>query len=93
MDIDSPVTNNSILKNIESYFGNSPDSPSLSKNIFKKKNSSSKSNVTNNSNRSKSKPLATKNLNTLFDLQKESKFDSPTSTLAADISENFHIQE
>ncbi|CCH42579.1 M-phase inducer phosphatase 1 [Wickerhamomyces ciferrii] len=82
MDIDSPVqsNNNSLLKNIESYFGNSPDSPSLTKNLFKKKSS-------------KPKPLATKNLNTLFDLQKESKFDSPTSTLAADLSENFHIQE
>ncbi len=89
MDIDSPNTNHSLLKNIESYFGgnnNSPDSPSLSKNLFKKKSSRLNSGP-------KPKPLATKNLNTLFDLQHDSKFDSPTSTLAADLSENFHIQE
>lgn len=82
MDLDSPIQNNSILKNIENYFGNSPDSPSLSKNIFKKKTS-----------KPKPKPLATRSINTLFDLQNDSKFDSPTSTLAADLSENFHIQE
>lgn len=91
MDIDSPAhnNNNSLLKNIESYFGstaNSPDSPSLPKNLFKKKSSK-------NTTGPKPKPLATKNLNTLFDLQNDSKFDSPTSTLAADLSENFHIQE
>lgn len=83
MDLDSPIQNNnsnSILKNIENYFGNSPDSPSLSKNLFKKK-------------ASKPKPLATRSINTLFDLQNDSKFDSPTSTLAFDLSENFHIQE
>lgn len=33
--------------------------------------------------------LATRNLNLIDD----SKFDSPTSTLAADLSENFHIED
>jgi hypothetical protein len=86
MNFDSP---SKMAQNIEQFFGtsDSPVSPcTLSKGLLKP-------------NRAKRlamfaplAPLATRNLNTFANLA-GATYDSPTSTLAADLDQNFHIAE
>lgn len=77
MDFSSPK----LMKNIENFFSGSPQSPSFLPLVRRQKvkDTETKSKMT----------ISSKNISrTLSD-----SFESPTATLAAHLSENFHIQE
>jgi hypothetical protein len=79
MDFDSPKD---LMKNIESFFSGSPQSPSflpLARRLMKKEKVASAAHPT----------VSTKRISCVL----SDCFDSPTTTLAADLSENFHIKE